>query len=35
MVVELERDPTLYPDGNIIEVCRDTPIPHVHGSMNL
>jgi len=35
MIVELERDPTLYPDGNIIEVRRDTPIPRVRGSMNL
>jgi hypothetical protein len=23
MIVELDRDPHLYPDGNIVEVCRE------------
>jgi hypothetical protein len=23
MIVELDRDPTLYPDGNIVEVCEE------------
>lgn len=28
MIVELDRDPTLYPDGNIVEVCREENSGH-------
>lgn len=35
MVIEIERDPALYPEGNIVEVCISFKSTHISAHVRL